>query len=201
MTGGETFENRAMTGREFDFFDAKGALELALGAAHAPALEYRAAEIKHLRSGQAAEILLGEHVVGTVGRLSDDLAQNFKFRQPVFLAEVDLQTILEAAEPTVLYRPLPVYPAVERDVSLLVKRTVKFEDVRECITDGGFELIRSVEFVDVFEGKGIADDERSLTIRLVYRSDERTLIESEVEAVHAAVLKELGEKFDSRRRF
>lgn len=201
MTGGETFEHRAMTGREYDFFDAKGALELALGAAHAPALSFRAADIRHLRKGQSAEILLGEHVVGMIGRISDDLAQGFKFRQPVFMAEVDLQTVLAEPEPTILYRPLPVYPAIERDVSLLVKRTVNFESVRDCVANGGFELVRNVEFVDIFEGKGVADDERSLTIRLVYRSDERTLVESEVESVHAAVLQQLGEKFDSRRRF
>ncbi len=190
-----------MTGREFDFYDARGALELALGAAHVPACSFRAAEIRHLRKGQAAEILVGEKTVGTIGRIADDLAQSFKFRQPVYVAEVDLQGLLAEPEPVVAYRSLPVYPAVERDISLLIKRTVTFQDVRECIAGGGFDLVRSVEFVDVFEGKGIPDDERSLTIRLVYRSDERTLVEAEVESVHSAVLKQLGEKFDSRRRF
>ena len=58
-----------------------------------------------------------------------------------------------------------------------------------------FELLRNVEFVDVYEGKGVADDERSITIRLVYRSDERTLLEEEVETIHKIILQNLEAKF------
>ncbi|MBS1795722.1 MAG: phenylalanine--tRNA ligase subunit beta [Acidobacteria bacterium] len=201
MTGGETLEQKAMTGREFDFFDAKGALENAIHATNAPALEYAAADVRHLRKGQAAEIRLDGRTVGTLGRLSDEVAQGYKFRQPVFVAEIDLETILAHREQTAVYRPLPVYPSVERDVSLLVKRTVSFEAIKKSIGGLGFELLKKVEFVDVYEGKGVPDDERSLTLRLVYRSDERTLVEAEVEPVHTAILRNLEEIFDAKQRF
>jgi phenylalanyl-tRNA synthetase beta chain len=62
-------------------------------------------------------------------------------------------------------------------------------------------LLQRVEFVDVFEGKGIADDERSITIRLEYRSNERTLLEEEVEALHAQLLKQLEAKLNVKLRF
>lgn len=200
LTGGETYEGKAMTTREFDFYDAKGALESAIGATNAPVLNFKSADVKHLRKGQSAEISLGEKVVGTIGRLNDEISTAYKFRQPVFVAEVDLQTILEEKEQTALYRPLPIYPAVERDVSLLVKRSVAFAEIRQAIESEGFELLRKIEFVDIYEGKGVADDERSLTVRLVYRSDERTLIESEVEAVHSRILKVLEENFGAKQR-
>ena len=145
--------------------------------------------------------MLNHKIVGTIGRLSDEISQGYKFRQPVFVAEIDLQTVLAAKEPPVLYSPLPVYPSVERDVSLLVKRNVSFAEIKKAIETEGFELLRKVEFVDVYEGKGVADDERSLTVRLIYRSDERTLIESEVEAVHNQILQKLVEKFDAKQRF
>lgn len=201
ITGGETFGGRAMTGRELDFYDAKGALELAATAAGAPTLEFRAADVKHLRKGQSAEILANGVVVGTIGRLSDDLAESFKFRQAVYVAELDLATLLSMPTPAILYRPLPVFPAAGRDISLLVKRTVTFDAVRAAITEESAELLQSVDFVDVYEGKGVADDERSLTVRLVYRSAVRTLTDADVEEVHGRLLNAVEAKLGARLRF
>lgn len=200
LTGSETLQNKAMAVREFDFYDAKGALESAIDSLNAPQVEFSAAEIKHLRKGQSAEILFGGRSIGTIGRLNDEISNSYKFKQSVFVAEIDLQTLLEAGEQEILYRPLPIYPSIVRDVSLLVKRKFAFREIKKAIEDQGFELLRRVEFVDVYEGKGIADDERSITIRLEYRSDERTLTEEQIEEIHAQILQNLEETFDARQR-
>jgi phenylalanyl-tRNA synthetase beta chain len=85
-----------------------------------------------------------------------------------------------------------------RDISFVVNRHIGFADIRNSVLDQNVDLCRSVEFVDVYEGKGLAENERSVTIRLEYRSDERTLIEVEVETVHrgivAAIENDLGIK-------
>ncbi|HQU85752.1 MAG TPA: phenylalanine--tRNA ligase subunit beta [Pyrinomonadaceae bacterium] len=201
LTGNEFSEGKAMALREFDFFDAKGALETAVDSLNAKPLEFKAAEIKHLRKGQSAEILAHGKKVGTIGRLSEELAQNYKFRQPVFVAEVDLQSILAQKEQTVLYRPLPVYPSMVRDVSLLVKRNLGFSEVKNAVLSENYELLRSVEFVDVYEGKGVPDDSRSLTIRFEYRSDERTLVEDEIENIHKNIIENLESKLGAKQRF
>ncbi len=201
LTGNEMLEGKAMNVREFDFYDAKGALENAVGATNAPNLNFKAADVKHLRKGQSAEILLNDKSVGTIGRLADEIAQSYKFKQPVFIAEIDLQTILQADQLKVLYRPLPVYPSVERDISLLIKRNTAFTEIKNTIVLQNFELLRQVEFVDIYEGKGIADDERSLTIRLVYRSNERTLTDEQVETVHTRILEKLESETGAKLRF
>ncbi len=201
VTGSETFAAKASASREFNFYDAKGALETAIGATNAPNFQFAAAEIKHLRKGQSAEISLNGKPVGTIGRLNDEIAQSYKFRQPVFVAEIDLQTVLAETEQTIRYHPLPVYPSVERDVTVLVKRSVSFSAIKQAIDTENFEMLRNVEFVDIYEGKGVPDDERSLTVRFVYRSDERTLIESEVELVHSRILRKLEENFGAKQRF
>lgn len=201
LTGNENLQNKAMAIREFNFYDAKGALESAVDAINLSSLDFAANDVKHLRKGQSAEILSNGRAVGTIGRISDELALTYKFKQPVFVAEVDLQTLLEEKEQTVLYKPLPVYPAIVRDVSLLAKRNVSFADIKKAIEAENFELLRKVEFVDVYEGKGMTDDERSTTIRLLYRSDERTLLEEEVEKIHASILQNLESKLDAKQRF
>lgn len=200
LTGNETLQNRAIPVCEFDFYDAKGALESAIDALNAPPLEFSVKDSKHLRKGQSAEILVNGKTVGTIGRLNDEIAAAYKFRQPVFVAEIDLQTVLNEKEQDVLYSPLPVYPSIIRDVSLLIKRAVNFSDIKQKIESENFELLKKLEFVDVYEGKGMADDERSITVRLEYRSDAKTLLDEEVDAVHSEILKNLKEHFDAKLR-
>ena len=187
VSGGEIAEGKAMQTRETDFYDAKGAVELLADAVGAE-LEFRPASLKHLRTGQTAEILSNGNVIGFVGRLNDAVAVGYKFRQPVFVAELDLDALLAAPQQGVFYAPLPVYPSSVRDISVLVKRDSSFTDLRSAILNGGFGLLKNVEYVDVFEGKGMAEDERSLTIRLEYRSDERTLKDEEVDGEHGKIV-------------
>ncbi len=201
LTGSELLENKAMPVREFDFYDAKGALETAISRLNLPALDFKPNEFKHLRNGQAAEVTLNGTAVGAIGRLNDEIAAAYKFRQPVFVAEVDLQTLLEAAEQKIIYRPLPIYPGSVRDISLLVKRDIGFADIKRAITEQNFDLCRRVEFVDVYEGKGVSDDARSITIRLEFRSDERTLLDEEVETINRQILNVLESKTGAKLRF
>ncbi|MGB2913054.1 MAG: hypothetical protein WBB81_05795, partial [Pyrinomonadaceae bacterium] len=190
-----------VTVRDLDLYDAKGALEAALEAVGVSNADFTSAEVKHLRKGQTAAVLVDGSRVGYIGRLSDDIAAGYKFKQPVYVAEVDLQAILDIATTPIAYRPLSKYPAITRDVSLLGDRNVSFSAIREAVTEQNFELCRNVNFVDVYEGKGLQENERSITIRLEYRSDERTLIEDEVEALHKQILTYLEQKLAIKPRF
>jgi phenylalanyl-tRNA synthetase beta chain len=201
LTGSELAENKATPLREFDFYDAKGVLESAVSALNLSGLDFQPKNTVHLRAGQSAEVSLNGKAVGTIGRLNDEIAAGYKFRQPVFIAEIDLQTLLEANERKIVYRPLPIYPSSVRDVSLLVKRNVAFADIKRAIVEQNYELCRNIEFVDVYEGKGVTDDERSITIRLEYRSDERTLLDEEVETINAQILKNLESNLGAKQRF
>ncbi|MFL6374448.1 MAG: phenylalanine--tRNA ligase subunit beta, partial [Pyrinomonadaceae bacterium] len=201
ITGSEVQEGKAMAVRELDFYDLKGAVEAALDAAHITQITFAATEVKHLRKGQAAAVSLNGHEIGTLGRLSDEIAATYKFRQAVYLAEIDLQTALSQPADPAVYEPLSKYPGITRDVSFVAKRSITFASIRNAIVDRDAELCRSVEFVDIYEGKGLADDERSITIRLEYRSDERTLIEDEVEALHERLISAAEQKLEISRRF
>lgn len=201
LTGNELSQNKAMAIRPFDFFDAKGAVEMAVNSLNLPDLDFIANDIKHLRKGQSAEIQFEGNSVGTIGRLNDEISANYKFKQPVFVAEIDLQTLLEAELQEVFYYPLPKFPAIVRDTSLLAKRSLGFSEIKKAIETQNYELLKNVGFVDVFEGKGMADDERSITIRLEYRSNERTLFEEEVESIHTTILQNLGSELNVKQRF
>ncbi|HXI61449.1 MAG TPA: phenylalanine--tRNA ligase subunit beta, partial [Pyrinomonadaceae bacterium] len=164
-TGGAMEADRAQPVRELDFFDLKGAAEGAVDAMNLSELRYEAGAIKHLRPGQSAKVLSDSIQIGTIGRLSETLAGKYKFRQPVFVAEFDLTALLEAAERPVLYSPLPRFPSIVRDVSLLVDRSVSVADLMGAVQNQKTACFVGVTFVGTYEGEGIADDKRSVTLR------------------------------------
>lgn len=192
LTGGEALKKRMMPARALDFYDAKGAVEAALDAVGFESVEFRDAKVKHLRSGQTAEIYIDGGCIGTLGRLNEGISAEHKFKQPVYLAEIDLDAVFSRNTQPILYRPLHKYPSITRDVSLLVNRTTTFDDIRAAVIDHDADICRNVGFVDIFDVKDDKDGKRSLTIRLEYRSDERTLVDEEVTAVHESILKSLS---------
>jgi len=201
VTGGEINENRAMPTREFDFYDAKGAVEAALDAAGVTNIAFSVTDAKHLRSGQTASISVDGALVGYVGRLSDEIAGTYKFRQPIYVAELNLETALHARSSQKTYWPLAKYPGISRDVSFIVDRNTTYEQIQGAIVQQKYELCRNVMFVDIYEGKGLAEDERSITVRMEYRSNERTLIEDEVESLHRRTVEQAEKKLGIRVRF
>jgi phenylalanyl-tRNA synthetase beta chain len=200
ITGGEIHEDRSMPARELDFYDIKGAVEAALDSVGMTYAKFSAEDVKHLRKGQSASVFLNGKKVGYLGRLNEEISADYKFKQPVYVAEIDLQAVLEEKTEPVPYTALPKYPAIVRDVSFLVKRDVSYASIRDGVNEQRVDLCRSVAFVDVYEGKGMAEDERSVTIRLEYRSDERTLIDEEVDAVHRAIVTNLENSLGIKQR-
>ena len=121
-TGGALEEGRAQAARENDFYELKGALEAAIEAMKLGPLTFSKANLKHLREGQAARVTSADGTaVGSIGRLAESIATSYKFRQPVYVAELDLTAVLDSEPRPTQYLPLPRYPGVVRDVTLLVR--------------------------------------------------------------------------------
>jgi phenylalanyl-tRNA synthetase beta chain len=199
-TGGRLEANHAQADREIAFFDLKGALEAAVEAMNLPPLDFELAPVKHLRPGQSAAISINGARVGSIGRLAEQIAGEYKFRQPVFVAEVDLTSLLDTEELPVLYSPLPRFPSIVRDVSLLVDRKVTVAALQRAVRDQQVLHCLGAKFVGVYEGAGIADSKRSVTLRVEYRADDRTLRDDEVDAIHWSLVKALQDQFGAEVR-
>lgn len=201
ITGGATEENKAGAPRELDFYDLKGSFEAAVAAMHKAPLRFEAASAKHLREGQAAKVLTDEgKEIGALGRLSERVADEYKFRQAVYVCEVDLDALMAAKEEPSVYTPLARYPSSVRDASLLINRRVMFAELLQTAKEENIENLRKTMLVDVYEGKGIPEEKRSVTLRFEYRSDERTLKDEEVDAMHAQVINALNQKYGAEQR-
>jgi phenylalanyl-tRNA synthetase beta chain len=200
-TGGALEQERAQAEREVDFFDLKGALEAAVDWMNLSPLTFTHASVRHLRSGQSATIKSGDGTaIGAIGRLAENVAAAYKFRQPVYVLELDLGALLNGPVKTIQYSPLPRYPSVLRDISLLVNRNVALDEIFAAVRKQEVADCRSVRLVGTFEGGNIQSSKRSVTLRLEYRSDERTLRDEEVEEYHSRLTSRLLETFGAEQR-
>jgi phenylalanyl-tRNA synthetase beta chain len=200
-TGHAVEEGRGAQARELDFYDLKGALEASVDAMKLPPLKFASVSARHLREGQAAVITIeGQIEIGTIGRLSEEIAAEFKFRQPVYVAELDLTTLLQSKETPALYTPLARFPSVVRDVSLLTNRRTSLAEMLEAIGELDLENLRHAQLVDIYEGANLPEGKRSITLRLEYRANERTLRDEEADEMHTRVVQKLAEKFGAELR-
>lgn len=200
-TGGQRWADRSGVARELDFFDLKGALQAAVEAMNLPQLILETSAARHLREGQAAAVkTTGDEMIGTIGTLAEEIAAAYKFRQPVFVAEIDLSTLLEKPETPVLYSPLPRFPSVVRDVSLLLDRKVTVAGLLNAVADQKVEDCRATQLVGVFDSENIPEGKRSVTLRMEYRANDRTLRDAEVDEMHWGIVKALEAKFSAEVR-
>jgi phenylalanyl-tRNA synthetase beta chain len=157
--------------------------------------------VRHLRAGQSAAIYRADgQTIGTIGRLAEDLVGSYKFRQPVFVLELDLGALLSGPVKTIQYSPLPRYPSVTRDISLLVNRNVTLDEIFVAVNNQHVAACRSIMLVGTFEGGSIPPSKRSVTLRLEYRSDDRTLRDEEVEEYHSRLTSVLLDTFAAEQR-
>ena len=197
-TGGALEAGRAQGDREIDFYDVKGVLEAAVDATNRGPLRFNRAKVKHLREGQAAKITLDDGTpLGTIGRLAEPLATSYKFRQPVYVAELDLTTLLASREKTVQYSPLPRYPSVVRDVTLLLDRNLNLDELLQAADAEQVDDYRGTKLVGTYRGPNTPQGKHSVTLRIEYRSDERTLRDEEVEERQRGLIDSLVQSFNA----
>jgi len=183
--------------RDYSFADLKGDLD-AIGAL-AGGIGWLDGGPDWLNAAKRGKIYLKENELGAAGLLAKRVAEKFKFRQDVFFAEIALGPLYCAyygAKNARRYEPLPRFPAVERDFSLLLADGVKFADVTKTIQSLEIAEITSIEAADLFRGKNVPAGKYSLMVRVTLQSKATTLTDAQIAEystrIVAALEKELG---------
>ena len=198
-TGGVLEADRAQAARETDFYDLKGALAAAIAGMNLGPLRFEKGSAKHLRVGQSASLTLADGTpVGLIGRLAESVATGYKFRQPVYVAEIDLTELVASEEFEVHYHPLPRYPSVVRDLTLLLDRKIAVAEMLGTIAEQEVAECRGALLVDTYAGENIPAGNRAVTLRVEYRSDDRTLRDEEVEQRHRFLIDVLLRKYNAQ---
>ena len=200
-TGLAASEHVSGSGRDVDFFDMKAVVERVCEGAGV-AVDTTPHQAGWLVPGRSAIASAKGTRIAILGQLTPDITHAHGLpADPVYVADIDLDALARVGtERQVRIEPLPRYPTVTRDISLLLDDTLAAADVRRTIRDAApSTLVRMVEF-DRYQGKGIPDTKVSLSLRLTFRSSDRTLTDAEVQAAMDQVLAALKARHNAVQR-
>jgi phenylalanyl-tRNA synthetase beta chain len=167
---------------ESDFFDVKGVVENLLDYFSAP-VEWSRVRVPFLHPGNGTKLSLRGALVGYVGGLPPQVQEAYELPQQTWVFELDVDTLLEYP-PRRSFRELPRFPAVTRDLAILVGEEFAAGEVIEFVRKWESDWIESVELFDHYKGAQIPEGRRSLAFSIVYRAADRTLTDDEVNELH-----------------
>ena len=184
-----------------DFFDVKGAVESVIESLGLPPLQFSSAEtIPYLHPGRAALLSLGNQLIGQVGQLHPRVAAEYKFKQPVFIAELNLGALLNADRVEVRYQPLPKFPTASRDLALLIDTSVPLATIEQTVNGLAISELVGFKLFDLYAGKELPAGKHSIALSLRYRAADRTLTDEEVAAMHDRIVQKLKQEFSAEVR-
>ncbi len=202
ILGGDPTQGKWIRGgkdQPLSWFEAKGMLDsvfdrIGLTVEYQP--DRRDAR---LHPGRTASLWVRGDRLGTFGQLHPQLRQARGLPDEVYAFQLDLDVVirhLETDEAMVpIFKPFSTYPASDRDIAFYAARDVAVSDLERTIVKAGGKLLESVELFDEYKGNRVPEGQRSLAFRLVYRADDRTLKDEDVDPVHQKVREALSEKF------
>jgi len=182
------------------FFHAKGILETLLEELRIPGAIFAPAPSPWLVAGRAAELRHRGGVIGTLGELHPDVATAYGLTAGVYVADLDLDTLLQAAT----FRPqlvaLPRFPSVRRDLAIVVSAAIPASQVVEVISAEAGELLESAELFDLYTGPPIPPGHRNLAYALTFRARDRTLDAAAVDAILGRITRALRKRLRAEFR-
>lgn len=186
LTGDYTVNAWQGKKEEIDFFVAKGIVDRVAEKLDIQ-FEYEAAEINGLHPGRTAYVKLNEKVIGFVGELHPQIEKDNDLKR-TYVFEVNYDELMAVSVGYINYQPIPRFPGVSRDIALVINRDMPSAKLVNTIHQNGGDILQEAEVFDVYEGEHVAEDEKSIAIRLSYLDTEDTLTDDKVNAVHEAIL-------------
>jgi phenylalanyl-tRNA synthetase beta chain len=182
-----------------DFFDLKGDLESVLAVTgNAKDFSFQAGEHSAMHPGQTAAIYLGDELQGHIGALHPTLQQQLDIPANVFLFEIKLAAVSKARVPA--FSPLSRFPEVRRDLAILIDRKWPAKALMDSVTESAGEHLTSLKVFDLYMGKGIDPQRKSLALGLTFQHPSRTLTEDEINASIVSVVQHMEENFAATLR-
>src|SRR5699024_759257 len=189
LTGDYTVNTWQNKKEEIDFFVNKGIVDRIAEILDIQ-FEYEAGEIDGLHPGRTAWVKLNEEIVGFVGELHPQTENNYDLKR-TYVFELNYDKLMSVSVGYINYEPIPRFPGVSRDIALVINRATPSAEIVKIIQNYGGDILQHAEVFDVYEGEHVAEDEKSIAIRLAYLDMHQTLTDDKVNGVHNRILEAL----------
>jgi len=192
-------EKKSWLGDEepLSFFDAKGIIENLLNQLNIKA-DFEPARDQGLHPSRQAAIVINGNRLGTVGEIHPKVAGAFEIDEAVYLLEINVTALLPFATGHEMFRPVPRFPGIVRDLALMVDAEITHRQIEEIISS--FPLVSEINIFDVYSGKQVPPGKKSLAYRIVYQSPDHTLVDEDVNEIQEKILKKLSRQLKATLR-
>lgn len=182
-------------GETMDFYRLKGAVETILKGLRIGDVRFSAVrDHASYHPGRCAAVCSGDTVLGVLGQIHPLVAQNYGVDAELYCAELRFEALFDCRGDDPIYRPLPKFPAVTRDIALVCREEITVAQLTDCIFRGAQGLLQEVSLFDIYRGIGVRPGYKSVAFNLQLRSEERNLTAAEADAEIASILKCLSEE-------
>ncbi len=180
-------------GRKLDFFDLKGYVESVLGRILKDTGIFNTAEGENEFFSEQIDYCIENKIVAQAGTINNSLLKKFDIPQEVYAAEINWTELVNlTAGQKITYREIPKYPEVSRDLSMVLDREVRFEQIKQIAFKTEKKLLKSISLFDVYEGEKIEEGKKSYAVNFILQHENRTLTDQEIDKV----MENLAEAFE-----
>jgi phenylalanyl-tRNA synthetase beta chain len=186
----------AFSQRPVDFYDTKGCIEDLLEVLQIKQAKFhRAEDIPYLHPGKSSRVVLNDEVLGVLGEVHPQVMSHYELHGKVYLFEMDFSRMVKWAGEERRFQPLPKFPGVYRDLSIVVDKALEAERVMETIRTFHQPFVEEVTLFDCYQGPPIPEGKKGISYRVRYQAHDRTLTDEEVNQYHEKILFRLKEAF------
>jgi phenylalanyl-tRNA synthetase beta chain len=182
-----------------DFYDIKGLIEVICHKISLDKWQFISYSDTLIQQGGLA-VSVNKEIIGKLGRLEQRVQDLFEIDTDVFVAELDIGKLFDNRQIDKKYKAIARFPAVERDLALIVDEQHAAQDLVDLISKMGGSLLTDIEIFDVFRGKQIPEGTKSIAIRLNFQSPEKTLTEEEVNVIMEKIISGAEKSFQAKLR-
>ena len=191
----------ALSARPVDFYDIKGCIEDILDALMIKGARFnRANDIPYLHPGKASTVVVEQEILGMFGEVHPELLGRYEIHGKVYLFEMDFGKMVKRAGDEKRFQLLPKFPAVYRDLSVIVDKSLESERVVEAILNFRQPFVEEITLFDLYQGPPVPEGKKGVSYRIRYRANDRTLTDEEVNQYHERIFAGLKEAFQIELR-
>jgi len=195
VTGLRDPESWSRSAEQLDFYDVKGILENIFEVLGISNAVYEAGDLEPFyHPGKACSVFVGKVQIGSFGEIHPTVQENYAIEKPLYYFELNFEKLLSFCTNVTSVSPPPRFPETFRDIAMLVEDDIETGIVLDSIRGNKIQEIENVELFDLYKGPGIPEGQKSIAVRVRYRSQDRTLTDEEVNRMQEHVVQNLLKK-------